>query len=133
VDLAEELESCSLGGQRTINTLRRYPRVANNVTKQLSAWDELRGMLMAEGNKLGLVHLECAQLFSLDDAGFILTLEGLNAYLDGPVGKKTSVAFAPGLFFDYTGLLYENTRVAFNEHRSEEGMSFLSNLDIEIL
>jgi len=107
--------------------------VANNVTKQLSAWDELRGMLMAEGNKLGLVHLECAQLFSLDDAGFILTLEGLNAYLDGPVGKKKKYgAFAPGPSFEYKRLFYENTRAVSDDHRAEEGMSFLSYLDIDI-
>jgi len=73
VDLAKDLESSSLLGQRKINTYRRYARVAKTVAKQQSVWDELREMLMAEGNKLGLVYLECAQLFSLDGAGFILT------------------------------------------------------------
>jgi len=107
--------------------------VAKTFAKHQSVWGVLREMLTADENKLGLVHLECAQLFSLDAAGFILTLEGLNAYLDGPVGKKMKCgAFALGPFFEYTGLLYENTRAAFNDHRAEEGMSFLSYLDIDI-
>jgi len=133
VDLAKELESCALLGQKSSTSYRRYARVGKTVAKQASVWDDVRELLEADDNKLGLVHLECTQLFSLDSAGFILTLEALNAYLTTALAKKKkSGGFAPGPFFHYTERLYENTRAAFNDHSAEEGVSFQDYLDIEI-